>query len=118
MSSHKLLNTIDYIHALTVCSVPVVRYKQADAVVIVLSRLEKKALANSVDPDETPHDAALIVEAPTHADELSRLIVEAPTHADELSRLIVEAPTHADESISDLARDVCADTRAAYRTPP
>ncbi|KAH3708699.1 hypothetical protein DPMN_068157 [Dreissena polymorpha] len=44
MSSHKLLNTIDYIHTLTARSVPlVVKYKQynqcaqADAVVIVLA---------------------------------------------------------------------------------
>ncbi|KAH3884744.1 hypothetical protein DPMN_008730 [Dreissena polymorpha] len=48
MSSHKRLNTIEYIQTLTVCSVAVVKYKQAnqcsqaDAVVIVLSVVKSR----------------------------------------------------------------------------
>ena len=42
MSSHKLSITTDYIQTLAICSLQVVKYKQADAVVIVLSVRSKE----------------------------------------------------------------------------
>ncbi|KAH3800961.1 hypothetical protein DPMN_154604 [Dreissena polymorpha] len=67
MSSHKLLNTIDYIHTLTARSVPlVVKYKQynqcaqADAVVIVLA-VAKTDLQNSLSVSKPASQSVLWV---------------------------------------------------------
>ncbi|KAH3718178.1 hypothetical protein DPMN_060977 [Dreissena polymorpha] len=59
MSSHKLLNTIDYIHTLTVCSVPVADALRADRLAklaLNLKRTPKKPLSYENDDGDDDDD--------------------------------------------------------------